>query len=180
MSRYEEAVALRRRLGDALLVTDAVYNLGLAAFRARDHARARREFGAALEQARELGEAPYIAASQLLLAEIALDSGEAEDAAARARESLALYSELEDERSRARCLVVLAGAAVGAGSHETAARLLGAADTARGDDAPDEFELPILERILPELESRIGQASLHDLQAEGLTGTEIVSIDSRA
>jgi predicted ATPase len=180
VARYEEAVALRTRLGDALLVTDAIYNLGLAAFRARDLTRARREFGFALEQARGLGEAPYIAASQLMLSEIALDLGEADDAAARARESLALYSELEDERSRARCLVVLAGAAVEAGSDETAARLLGAADTARGDDAPDEFELPVLERILPELESRIGQAFLHDLQAQGRTGTEIVSIDSTA
>ena len=56
-------------------------------------------------------------------------------ASTHGRQSLELYLELEDDRSSARCLVVLAGAAVAAGRHEDAARLLGAAASLRGDDA---------------------------------------------
>ena len=84
VTRYEEAVVLRRRLGDPLLVLDAVYNLGLTAYHGGNLARARREFDDALGQARDLGEAAFTAAAQLLLAEIALVDGEVEDAATRA------------------------------------------------------------------------------------------------
>lgn len=168
LARYEEAVALRTRLGDPLLVTDAVYNLGLAAFHAEELTRARKAFDDALAQARDLGEAPYVAAAQLMLAELDLLSGNAELAGTRARESLAVYTELEDDRSRARCLVVLAATAVAEGSFETAARLLGAAEAARGDESPDEFEAPVLERYLPGLEARLG-TELSALVAEGRT-----------
>ena len=167
VERYEEAVALRSRLGDPLLLTDAIYNLGKTAFHAGDLTRARREFVEALAQARELGEAPYIAAAQLLLAQIALAAGEIQDAADRARESLSVYSDLEDDRSRARCLVVLAATAVAEGSYETAARIIGAAEAARGDESPDEYEMPIIERYLPELEAHLGSAALLDLTMEG-------------
>ena len=58
---------LRIRLGDPLLVTDAVYNLGMASFQALDHERATAAFADALVQARTLGEVPYVAAAQLML-----------------------------------------------------------------------------------------------------------------
>lgn len=186
LAQYEEAVALRTRLGDPLLVSDAVYNLGLAAFRAEDFARARKAFDDALAQARDLGEAPYVAAAQLMLAELDILSGKAELAGSRARESLAVYTELEDDRSRARCLAVLVAAAVAEGSFETAARLFGAAEAARGGESLDEFEAPVLERCLPELEARIGKESLGELSAEGRTlgrcvfELDIVSTDARA
>ena len=48
-ARYEEAVELRIRLADPLLVTDAVYSLGMAAFRARRFKRAREAFSEALD-----------------------------------------------------------------------------------------------------------------------------------
>ena len=67
-AQYEEAVALRRPLGDPLLVVDAVYNSGVAAFHAGDYGRARDAFEDSLVIARELGEAPYIAAAQFMLA----------------------------------------------------------------------------------------------------------------
>jgi predicted ATPase/class 3 adenylate cyclase len=167
VTRYEEAVVLRRRLGDPLLVLDAVYNLGLTAYHGGDLVRARREFDDALGQARNLGEAAFIAAAQLLLAEIALVDGEVEDAATRARESRDVYTELGDDRSRARCLVVLAATAVAQGSYATAARILGAADAARGDEAPDEYEAPVLERFLPELEAHLGADDVKAFAAEG-------------
>ncbi|MEP7224162.1 MAG: adenylate/guanylate cyclase domain-containing protein [Actinomycetota bacterium] len=186
VSQYEEAVALRTRLGDPLLVTDAVYNLGLAAFHAEDLTRARRAFDDALVQARDLAEAPYVAAAQLMLAVLDVLGADQVVAATRARESLSIYSELEDDRSCARCLVVLAGAAVVEGSFETAARLVGAADSARGDAPPDEYEAPVLERYLPELEGSIGTEALRALEAEGrslesgLLEREIASTDDGA
>jgi hypothetical protein len=100
-----------------------------------------------------------------MLAEVDILEGEPTSARARAKESLALYSDLEDNRSRARCLVILAATAVAEGSYETAARTLGAADAARGDDSPDEFERPLLERCAPELAAALGAARVAALGA---------------
>jgi tetratricopeptide (TPR) repeat protein len=166
LTRYGEAVALRTQMGDPLLVADAVYYVGMAAFRAGDLARARREFEKALASVRELGEATHTAAAQFMLAELDTLEGEPASARARAKESLALYSELEDNRSRARCLVILAATAVAEGSYEAAARTLGAADAARGDDTPDEFERPLLDRCAPELAAALGEARVAALGAE--------------
>ena len=88
-ARYEEAVELRVRLADPLLVTDAVYSLGMAAFHARRFERAREAFSEALTQARDLGEVPYVAAAQLMLAELDLLDG-AGDFAAGALERASL------------------------------------------------------------------------------------------
>ena len=179
LAQYEQAVELRIRFGDPLLVADAVYNLGVAAFHGRDFGRAREAFADSLDQARKLGEAPYVAAAQLMLAELDLLEGAAEVAASRARESLTLYTELEDDRSRARCLVVLAGAVADSGSPETAARLLGAATAARGTDEPDEFEIPVLELYLPAIEAQLGQPAFDELEREGRSLREIVLIEAK-
>ncbi|HEU5489772.1 MAG TPA: tetratricopeptide repeat protein [Gaiellaceae bacterium] len=180
LAQYEQAVELRIRFGDPLLVTDAIYNLGVAAFHARDFGRARKAFATSLGQARELGEASYVAAGQLMLAELDLLEGAAEVAASRARESLTLYTDLVDGRSRARCLVVLAGAAAESGSPATAARLLGAATAARGTDEPDEFELPVLERYLRAVEAQLGQPAFDELEREGRSLREIVLIEAKS
>lgn len=166
LAHYEEAVELRRRLGDQLLVSDAIYNLGLAAFQSGDLGRAREAFENALALARELGEAPHIAAAQFMLADLALLEGD-KDAGERARESLAVYTVLGNDRSRARCLVLLAGAAADEGSFDEAARFIGAAELLRGESAPDLFELPVLERVLPELEAALDDTALAELRAEG-------------
>ena len=167
LARYEEAVALRRRLGDPLLVSDAVYNLGVAAFRAGDHGRARRAFDEALPGVRELGEAPHIAAAQFMLAELDVLEGDSAAASSRVRESLALYTDLEDSRSRARCLVVLACVVAAEESPEDAARALGAAEALRRDEPPDDFERPLIDRLLPELVAVLGEPGLADLVADG-------------
>jgi predicted ATPase/class 3 adenylate cyclase len=154
---YLETVRLRTKLGDPLLVTDAIYNLGMAAFRAGDDLRASDAFTDALERARDLGEAGYVAAGQLMLALLDLRSGRAANAAQRATEAHTLYSDLEDDRSRARCLVVLAGAAAESGALDDATQLLRDADDARGDAPPDEFELPILDRCRALVTTRAGE-----------------------
>jgi predicted ATPase/class 3 adenylate cyclase/Tfp pilus assembly protein PilF len=185
LTQYEEAVALRTRLGDPVLVTDAVYNLGKAAFHGGQHAQARESFERALVLARDLDEATYIAAAQFMLALLAFFD-DAATAGARARESLDLYTDLEDDRSRARCLVVLAASAAAEGSSEDAARLLGAADSLRVEEPLDTFELSVLERLLPELESQLGERMLAELRGEGtqLDATtlvhEVVPADSGA
>jgi len=184
IARYEEAVALRRRLGDPLLVTDGIYYVGLAAFHGGDLARARREIEAALEQARSLGEEPYVAAAQLVLSLVDLQEGDAARAAERAAEALELYTHIEDDRSRARCLVVLAAAAAERGDLERAARLTGEATALRRDDPPDEYESPVLARYLPELEGRLGPEAVRALMErvtdERQVEPAIVTPDTRA
>jgi predicted ATPase/class 3 adenylate cyclase len=177
---YSEAVELRTRFGDPLLVTDAVYNLGKAAFQAGDLDRARAALVESLARARELGEMAYAAAALLLLSHLELAGDDPVAAGEHARESLELYTQLEDDRSRARCLVVLARAAASRGSLELAARLLGAAEAAREDDPPDEYEAPILATLAPEIEEQLGRTHVADLLAEGRAGRPIVRIDAEA
>jgi len=168
LQRYDEAVALSRKVGDQLLVADTVYNAGMAAFQAGEPSRAQRSFDEALDIARRLGEVPHMAAALFMLGHLAALSADGVTASTHGRQSLELYLELEDDRSSARCLVVLAGAAAAAGRHEDSARLLGAAASLRGDDQPDAFEAAILDRYLPELDSALG-ASRGTLEAEGAT-----------
>ena len=172
LSQYEEAIPLRVRFGDPLLVLDAAYNLGLAAFRAGERERAREALVDALERARALGEAPYVAAAQLMLAELDFVEGDQKLLESRARESLTLYTDLDDDRSRARCLVLLAAAAAASGAGEDAARLVGAAEAARGSDAPRRFELPVLEQMLPSLRDTLGASKVESLKAEGDASTQ--------
>ena len=158
VTQYEEAVELSRRAGDPLMIVNAVYNLGMAAFQGDMSDRARTAFEEALELGLDLHDAPHVAAAQFMLAELDALAGEMASAGEHARESLALYTDLEDARSRARCLVILAAVAAAEGSFEMSARLLGAAEAARGDDAPDSFELPVLEVLVPGLETELGDA----------------------
>jgi predicted ATPase/DNA-binding SARP family transcriptional activator len=167
LSQYEDAVTLRRGLDDTGLVLDAVYNLGMAAFQGESFSRAREAFEEALGLAQSLGEALHIAAAQFMLADLDLRADDSASARERAREALDLYIELGDDRSRARCLVILAGAAAMDGSLEEAARMLGAADAFRADQPLDTFELPVVERCAPELESAFDERRLSELKREG-------------
>jgi len=163
----EEALALRRTLGDPLLVADSTYHLGVASFRSGDLDRARVAFNEALALARGLGEVGETAAALFMLAELDLLTGALSQAEERIRESLAVYTELENDRDRSMCLVVLAGVAAAKSSFEEGAQLLGAAEALRGDAPPDLFELPVLERLEPELEGALGEDRLARLRAEG-------------
>jgi len=165
--RYEEAVALSRKADDPLLVVDAVYNFGMAAYHAGDLDRGRQSFEEALDLARELREAPHLAAAQFMLALLDILAGDAPSARERALESFNLYGELEDDRSCARCLVIVAGATASAGSSEEAARLVGAAEALRKDQQLDSFEIPVLDRHASSLEAHFTDRELAELKAEG-------------
>ena len=91
-----------------------------------------------------------------MLSLLDLGGGDASAAHQRAGDAFALYSQLEDDRSRARCVLVLAGATAARGQGEHAARLVGAADALRGGEPLDEFEAPVLARCVPALESQLG------------------------
>ena len=80
--------------------------------------RGKRAFEEALSLARELRDVPHMAAAQFMLAQLAVLAGDAAQAREHAQASLELYTELEDDRSCARCVVVLAGAAAASGQHE--------------------------------------------------------------
>ena len=164
----EEALALRRTLDDvdSLLIVDATYHAGVAAFGGGDFERSAKAFGEVLALSRTLGDAMYTAAALCMLGTTGLLSGELELVHARLSESLAIYTELDDDRSRAECLCALGGYAAATGHPEEAARLWGAADSARGS-RPLEYAEPLIEeRFTPYLVETLG-SSLEELRARG-------------
>jgi len=172
----EEALALRRALGDPLLVSDATYHLGVSLFRKGDIDEARHALEESLTLARELGEESQQAAALFMMAELDLLAGDLDRAETQVRESLAVYTRVENDRDRAECLVVMAGIATARKSFEQAARLLGEADALRGDSPLDLYEVPVLERFVPDLEAALGDDQFARLRAEGArqgSGTSI-------
>jgi tetratricopeptide (TPR) repeat protein len=176
----EEAVALRRTLGDEMLVADSTYRLGVAAFEFGDLDRAEDAFETSLELAVDLGDALYRAANLCLLGTISVLRDELMPASARLRESLSIYTELEDRRSTAECLCALGAYAAAAGRPEEAARLWGGADSARGEN-PLEYAEPVIEaRFTPVLVEALGAERFAELRAEGERhGYERVLAESR-
>lgn len=167
LAHYEEAVRLRRALGDPLLVANVTYNLGVAAYRAGDTTRARGAIEESLVLAREIGEDTHTAAALYMVAELELLDGSIDLADDAIRESLAVYTELDNDSACAGCLVLLAEVSTTRGSLEEAARLVGAAESLRGDAPVSPFAQTALERFLPELETGLGRRRLAGLTAEG-------------
>jgi predicted ATPase/class 3 adenylate cyclase len=167
LAAHEEALALRRTLDNPLLVTNSTYNLGIAAWENDEIERARAAFDETLALATELGDVLHTAAADFMLAELDLRDDLLDEAERRIIGCLTVYDELESRRSRAECLVVLAGVAAARRDYDDAARLLGAASTLRGDAPLNRFETPVLERYLLELTNALGEQRLSALQAEG-------------
>ena len=151
-----EALALRRTLGDPLLVADSAYNLGEAAFAAGDHEHAQEALEECLALSRELGDALHQAAALCVLGEVALLDGALGRAEDLLRESLGIYAGLPDDRASAECLLGLAGVSASSGRFDEAARLWGAADALRKDDAPLAGELRVIELLEQSLASSLG------------------------
>jgi tetratricopeptide (TPR) repeat protein len=172
LGHAEEALALRRGLGDddPLLIADATYHVGVAAFAAGDLDRSENAFEVALGLARDVGDALYTAAALCMLGTTELLKGDLARVHERLSESLAIYAEIDDDRSRAECLCALGGYAAAAGHPEQAARLWGAADAARGR-GPLEYAEPVIEaRFRPLLVESLGVVRLEELRAEGRDG----------
>lgn len=178
LAAHEEALGLRRELGDPLLVADSTYNLAVAAFESGDVGRARKAFQESLTLADELGDVLHRAAAGFMLAELDLLAGDVLRAEAGILQSLAVYTDVESDRDRAECLVVLGGIAAAKGALDEAARLFGAAEALRGESPVNRFERPVLERFEPLLESGLAPDALAGHRADGRQlGGGIVSGD---
>ena len=164
----EEALDLRRTLSDPLLLADSMYHLGIAAFGAGYLEKSENAFEDTLALARAVGDAMYTAAALCMLGTTGLLKDDLSLVPDRLTESLAIYVELDDDRSRAECLCALGGYAASTGHPEEAARLWGAADAARGS-RPLEYAEPVIEaRFMPVLLESLGVERLEELRAEGL------------
>jgi predicted ATPase/class 3 adenylate cyclase len=163
----EEALERRRTLGDPTTIVDSTYDVGVAAFAAGDFDRSEEAFEAALELARSLGDALYTAAALCMLATTGLLNDDLSLVERRLTESLAIYLDLDDERSCAECLSALGGYAAATGNPEQAARLWGAGDAARGS-RPLEYAEPAIEaRFTSSLVGSLGTERFAALRTEG-------------
>jgi len=95
-AHYEEALSIRRALGDRGGVGAVLSNLGLLAFEQGDYARALELHEESLAIDRELGDRWGVAVSLMHLGEIAATHGDAAKARAYDEESLAIFRELGD------------------------------------------------------------------------------------
>jgi predicted ATPase/class 3 adenylate cyclase len=164
----EEALELRRELRDELTLIDSTYHVGVAAFAAGDLDRAEAAFTDTLDHARAQGDALYTAAALCMLGTTGLLKNELSLVPERLTESLAIYVELVDDRSKAECLCALGGYAAATGRPVNAARLWGAADAARGSRPLEYAEPAIEERFTPGLLEALGGAErLEELREEG-------------
>ncbi|HXG75962.1 MAG TPA: adenylate/guanylate cyclase domain-containing protein [Gaiellaceae bacterium] len=162
-----EALALRRALGDLLLVADSAYNLGQSAFLADDLRRAREAFEESLATAQELGDTLHVAASTCMLGELSLLEGDPGRARALLAESLDIYAAVADTRTCAECLLALALAAADSNQPDEAARLWGAAEALRADDALKPTERVLEARLEASLRPALGGELLATLRDEG-------------
>ena len=179
LTAAEDSLALRRTLGDgdSLLIVDATYHLGLAAFGAGDLERSATAFEAAHALARDIGDEMYTAATLCMLGTTGLLMDRLAPVRAQLVESLRIYSELDDDRSRAECLCALGGYAAATGHPAEAARLWGAGDAARGGQ-PLVYAEPVIEaRFTPLLVEALGVDRLEQLRAEGRRGSDEVLAD---
>ena len=135
------------------------YNLGVAAYRAGDLHRARAAIEESLALAREIGADTHTAAALYMVAELELLDGRIDLAEDASRESLALYTAFDNDSACAGCLTLLAEVSAARGSLEEAARLVGAAESMRGDALVSPFAETALERLLPDLETALGRVA---------------------
>ena len=175
-----EALALRRTLGDRLLVADSAYNLGEAAFAAGDHEHAQKAIEECLTLSRELGDTLHQAAALCVLGEVALLDGAVERAEGLLRESLEIYAGLPDDRASAECLLGLAAVSAGFGRFDGAARLWGAADALRGDDALLTSELRVVALLEQSLSTGLGDRLAARREEGRLLDRELVLRDPGA
>jgi predicted ATPase/Tfp pilus assembly protein PilF/DNA-binding XRE family transcriptional regulator len=118
---HEEALALRRTLGDKQGIANSLLNLGLVAYRQGDYGRAAARHEESLKLARDLGDRRGIANSLSNLGHVAYRQGDYGRAAALYEESLALRRDLGDRAGIAECFEGLAVVAAALGSLGTVA-----------------------------------------------------------
>lgn len=123
MALYEQALALRRELGDAEGIARSLSNLGMVAQYLGDYERAAASFEEALDWSRGLGDEWLIAISLNNLGTLARDRADYERASALIEEALSVFRKLGDTRTVADLLDNLGHLACLRGDHERSASL---------------------------------------------------------
>ncbi len=130
-SLLQDALALNQGVGDRWGRSFVLYNLGEIARRQGDTRRARALLEESVRLSRALGDRRNMLTAFMYLGGVALTEGDAEQAMALYQQSLALSRTMGNMEYVAESLEGLAGALWASGDPAWAARLLGAAATAR-------------------------------------------------
>jgi tetratricopeptide (TPR) repeat protein len=127
----EEGIHLLRQTGDKFALAMSLNNSGTVAFVGKDYPAAHVRYAEAAELGRELGDNLALGASLRGLGIVAIRQREFSLAASHLQESLLALREIGDQWFMSRTLDTLAEMYSAQGAYERAARLLGAAATAR-------------------------------------------------
>ncbi len=162
----EESLRLARQARDANEIGFALQSLGQVAMARADYVQAERFFEESHAYYNGINLFGY---GWLFLGSVALQKGDARQAASRYKETLALFWELGIDRNIAYSLEGLAHVATVCRQPERAARLLGAAEALResSDQALFPRELIKHERFLEELRPHLDPATWSACWAEG-------------
>ena len=155
---HAEALAIFREMGHRNREAYVLVGLGIRAQQQRDYGRAAALFEESLAISRDLGDRPRIASSALALGSVLHRVGERGRAGALFRESLCLYWEMGRRDATASAVQALAGLAATGGWAERAARLYGAAASARecsGGALEPHFQA-LVDRSITALRARLG------------------------
>jgi DNA-binding CsgD family transcriptional regulator len=165
---HEEGLAIRRRIGDPVLVAIAVFNIGEAWHQLGDFSLAKKHYTEALPTFRQVGDRRSIAFTLKNLGELARDEGNAEEAIQLLREALGLFKEIGDQGSFADSLIAIAEAPDPARFGREAVAVIAAAETAmRSHGIPAHLETPRHSRRLQDFRAKIGSPVFDKAFAEG-------------
>jgi predicted ATPase len=168
---YEEALALKRELGDKGGIAVLLNNLGEVAYAQGDYGRATVLYEESLALRRELSDKGGIALSLRNLGNVAYEQGDYGRARALHEESLALCREIGNKYNAAYCLEGLAAVVCAQGQPERGARLLGAAAALRagiGTPLPPS-ERAAQERTVATARAALGEDAFAAAWAKGQT-----------
>lgn len=164
----EEALVIRRRLGDKQRIAYSLHNLGLFTLAQGDPDRARPFLEQALVLFRELGDKSGVVLALQYQGFFAQFQGDEAQAESFFEQGLILARETGPRWIPSNYLLGLAGLAAGRGQPERAARLCGAAkaNLAAGASFWDAFERNYYERTVALARAGLGEAAFALAEAE--------------
>jgi predicted ATPase/Tfp pilus assembly protein PilF len=120
----EEAVSIRRELGDRSKLAEAIKNLGNVASERGDHQAAREAFEESLQLKREIGDERGVAAAQNNLGVLCILQGELDRASELLEQALAFFRGRYDKQGTARVLMNLGSVREAQGHYDEAGDIL--------------------------------------------------------
>jgi predicted ATPase len=120
----EEAVTIRRELGDLSNLAEAIKNLGNVASERGDHQAAREAFEESLHLKREIGDERGVAAAQNNLGVLCILQGEFDRASELLEQALAFFRGRYDKQGTARVLMNLGSVREAQGHYDEAGEIL--------------------------------------------------------